>query len=210
MSNVLRLNSFNYEKVLQAVAYLQKINPDNTGYLKIVKLIYLADRYHLRYYGCTFTNDKFVAMRNGPAGSNTANVVGLNLDFLDTHEIEEIEKVLKRDNNTIQVTLEQNDLLSKSAIKALEFANSNFGNISLGDLIELAHEYPEWKRHFLFFKKHPESKQDINIVDMFDNPEISESPNLGIFFSGKDPFEMPSDLLHDVKQDCLLHVEYQE
>jgi hypothetical protein len=52
--------------------------------MKALKLIFLADRYHLCRYGRLITNDSYVAMKHGPVPSATRDIVESN-DYLDEY-----------------------------------------------------------------------------------------------------------------------------
>ena len=63
---------FNYKKATQALAYFAEKSGGTINRLKGLKLIYFADRYHLRKYGRLITNDTYFAMDNGSGISVTA------------------------------------------------------------------------------------------------------------------------------------------
>ena len=61
-------------KIIEALHYiLHKIKIADK--IKIIKLIYLADKYHLVRYGRTITNDDYYAMEYGPVGSTVKDVL---------------------------------------------------------------------------------------------------------------------------------------
>ena len=62
---------FNERKAAQAAAYLLCKAGGSLNVLKLVKLMYLAERESLRRYGETITGDALVSMRNGPVLSAT-------------------------------------------------------------------------------------------------------------------------------------------
>lgn len=56
----------NYRKITQALNYLATKNPDKKiNKLKAIKLVWIADRYHLRKYGRPITWDTYEAMPLG-------------------------------------------------------------------------------------------------------------------------------------------------
>ena len=56
------LLEFDYKKATQAINYLTKKEGGQIDKLKLIKLIYLADRYHLRRYGRRVVNYADLAM----------------------------------------------------------------------------------------------------------------------------------------------------
>lgn len=68
-------------KIIQAVCYiLGRIGKANK--LKLVKLLYLADKCHLVRYGRTITGDEYWAMDYGPVGSTAKDILGFDEAFL--------------------------------------------------------------------------------------------------------------------------------
>ena len=53
--------------------------------LKALKLVYFADRYHLRRYGRPVIGDEYLAMQYGPVPSNTKDIAEMG-DFLGQEE----------------------------------------------------------------------------------------------------------------------------
>jgi hypothetical protein len=68
-----------------------------------------------------------------------------------------------------------NDLLSRNEMNPLDMAMQLFSG---KPLVELSHEYPEWKRYKELFDNKLVSMRPININDFFENPDINNSPNI--------------------------------
>ena len=63
-------------KIIQALAYIVYQQPDHkVNSMKAYKLLWLADRYHLRQTGRTITGDVFYALPHGVVPSDAKNVV---------------------------------------------------------------------------------------------------------------------------------------
>lgn len=61
---------FDFPRTLAAITYIASQDiPELTQY-KILKLLFLADKYHLVRYGRTITGDKYAAMNDGPVPSH--------------------------------------------------------------------------------------------------------------------------------------------
>ncbi len=139
---------FKYEAATQALNYLAVKSGGTLNKLKALKLIFFADRYHVRKYGRPVTGDEYLAMQYGPVASSVKDIAEMS-SFLDPkvasyakHFVSPINKLAFR-----SVAAVDTDQLSESDIEALDFAWSKFGAISKYELAELTHEYPEWKRH---------------------------------------------------------------
>ncbi|MCR6651795.1 MAG: Panacea domain-containing protein [Cellvibrionaceae bacterium] len=62
---------FSEEKVAQMTAYLLSLSGGRESYLKILKMLYLADRDYLGRFGISISGDAMVAMPHGPVLSQT-------------------------------------------------------------------------------------------------------------------------------------------
>jgi uncharacterized phage-associated protein len=77
----------NTKAVVQTIYYiLQKTG--SLEKMKIVKLVYLADKLHLLSFGRTITRDNYRAMKNGPVGSTTLDILNEKIDYLKESDIE--------------------------------------------------------------------------------------------------------------------------
>ena len=64
------------KKIIQALAYIAYQQPDHkVNNMKAYKLLWLADRYHLRQTGRTITGDVFYALPHGVVPSDAKNIV---------------------------------------------------------------------------------------------------------------------------------------
>lgn len=77
------------QKTINMLGYLAKKQEDEAmNFMKAYKLIWLADRYHLRNYGRTITGDRYFAMQRGLVPSDTKNIVeGENPRFHADHNL---------------------------------------------------------------------------------------------------------------------------
>lgn len=135
-------------KIVQALCYfLTKIK--RADKLRLVKLLFLADKYHLIRYGRTVTNDEYWAMTFGPVGTATKDILTLDPSFLDEDEYGYAKKSLQKIGEyefEIGISCDT-DMLSETDIEALDFILDNFGNMREGDFIQYTHKYPEWKQY---------------------------------------------------------------
>jgi len=147
------------QTITQAIYLILRELGQKTDKMKIVKLLFLADKYHLLHYGRTITDDSYCAMQHGPVGSIALNILNYNTDgvkdYLLNTEIEyasnliEITSLLKRNVTNNPCNFE---MLSETDRQAIKYIVSEFGRMSTPDLKEYTHLYPEWKQYKDNFK----------------------------------------------------------
>lgn len=145
--------------------------------LRALKLIYFADRYHLRRYGRPVIGDEYLAMEYGPVPSGTKDIAEL-CDFLGKEE-KEYAKMFIKPNEHHSYSSErevEETVFSQSDREALEWAWKNFGKIPRFKLAELTHEYPEWKRHEASLKARLASRAPMNYRDFLEDPPKGFEP----------------------------------
>ena len=159
------------QKIIQCLGYiLSKIDTADTDKLKLVKLMYLADKCHLLRYGRTVTNDEYWAMSYGPVGSVVKDILGFDPEFL-SNEYEYLIKIIKKINNyTFQVADDFNsddlDLLSETDIECLDFINDNFGQLNTKALIDYTHKYCEWSQYKELFDRKETRREKIEVDEV--------------------------------------------
>jgi len=194
-----------YKKITQIINYLVR-KDERAGSipeLKIIKLVWAADRYHLRKYARTVSEDRYVAMKNGPVGSLTKDVaefsdndysnveptdfqyIGAYIHFSKNNEYGDITSVNEVDE----------DELSDTDKEALDFAWDNFGKYDWRKLVEITHKYPEWTKHQASLESHTVKSEEINMLDFFENIDDEG-----------DPFRVTNEFLADSKE---MFLEYQ-
>lgn len=142
------------DKAIEVVYYLL-LKLGISDKLKLVKLIYLADKYHLIRFGRTITNDDYYAMRCGPVGSTVLDVLKLGSKSNATG-IELASKLIEQaDSNSFKIKGSDYKIrtLSESDLEAIDFIAKEFGKWSSQNLINYAHRYPEWKKHEMTLSK---------------------------------------------------------
>lgn len=138
-----------YKKATQALNLLARKKDGKINKMKAIKLIFLADRLHLRKYGRPIVGDMYWAMKLGPVGSLTKNIA--ELSSISEEALIYAKKYIKpADNNkrTI-ISLKQEDLsvFSKTDIECMESVYKEFSDKDQFELAEITHEYPEWIKH---------------------------------------------------------------
>ncbi|NLD91669.1 MAG: SocA family protein [Fibrobacter sp.] len=167
--------------IVQTINYILK-KTGRIDKLKIVKLVYLADKMHLMLYGRTITGDSYCVMKNGPVGSTTLDILNENLEFLEDSDIEYSKKFLTMvsfDSKLYEATnaVPEFDFLSESDQTVLDRIIALFAKKSSMSLVELTHKYPEWKQYESEFINQTRKHADIRIDELF---SAIENDPLGI------------------------------
>jgi hypothetical protein len=188
MNDKVRLNRyshFNIEKIIQVLAYIQK-ETGTQSKLELIKYLFFADRLNIRRHFSFISRDHYYALKLGPVASETLDVLDKHDEYLNypENELQLLDKIDIRDNRTRIINETNTDLLSKNEMRSIGFVADTFK--SSMPLVELTHEYPEWKRYKELFDTRQASKIDIEIEDFFTNPDMNNSPYLAKYF-GKDP-----------------------
>jgi uncharacterized phage-associated protein len=186
------LLEFDYKKATQAINYLTKREGGQIGKLKLIKLVYLADRYHLRRYGRPVINDAYLAMQLGPVGSSVKDIAEFS-DFLDEGERSYATKYLARGgeaNTVVSRTDVDESIFSKSELEALDFSYSQFGTQSASSLVNVTHRYPEWRKFRSALESKETTREPMSYTDFFDNPASGSV----------DKFALTSDILSASKE----------
>ena len=155
--------------IIEALHYiLKKIRKADK--IKLVKLVYLADKYHLIRYGRTITNDDYYAMQHGPVGTTVKDVLSFDSFSLTPNGIKYASRLLDRiDNNTFaanpsaRVTF---DMLSETDKEALDFVVENFGSMGPWKLRDYTHKYPEWYQYADLFKNKLTRRERIDTKEL--------------------------------------------
>lgn len=116
------------------------------SYMKLLKLMYLADRKALLAYGRPITYDRFVSMDHGPVLSQTYNlmVAEESPDQAPSYW----RSVISGPTNyelSLRVTDPPHDQLSPAQERVLDDVFHEFGAMSRWELVALVHTLPEWR-----------------------------------------------------------------
>lgn len=164
---------FDHKKATQILNYFAAQAGGKINKMKALKLVFLADRYHLRKYGRLITNDFYVAMKLGPVPSAVIDIAESDT-FLDEAYKDYASKYIKPLDSGRQVESVDNvdtSFFSESDIEALEFSWNNFGQYKKWSLSDFTHYYPEWKRHEQAIRAGSKC-ENIQLEDFLDDPDV--------------------------------------
>ena len=138
---------FSEQRVAQMAAYLLGQEKGRMNYLKLIKLLYLADRASMKRHGHPISGDRYVSMDHGPVLSQTFNFIkgaaksaehGWNYWIADQADY---AVSLKR-----KATRESLDALSEANIDVLDSVHTKFGKMDQWKLVDYVHRYcKEWQ-----------------------------------------------------------------
>jgi len=155
--------------IIEAIYYiLKKIKKADK--IKLVKLLYLADKYHLIRYGRTITNDDYYAMEHGPVGTTVKDVLSFDSFSLAANAIKYASRLLNKvDENTFTANPSARvpfDMLSDTDKEALDFVVEHFGSMSSWKLRNYTHQYPEWYQYEDLFRSKRTKRERIDTKEL--------------------------------------------
>ena len=171
-----------FRKVVQALAYLASKQPDHMiDAWKAYKLLWIADRYHLRQYGRMITGDTYHALPHGPVPSDAKNIIdGQPLSYMTAID-GYVEKYLRKDSlraRSYHSTDEQDlRVFSKTDLDALDRVLELYGAWDCKQLEEFSHQYPDWKKYEKCIQTEgKKASYPIDVKLFFTNPKHDECP----------------------------------
>lgn len=141
---------FNQKKAAQVSAFFANQEGGRINVLKLVKLLYLSDRYFMEKYRAPILYDNFYSLDNGPVVSYTLNLINGEIqqsadwdEWMSDRDRHEVAI-----NRPVNQRLDREDLdeLSDAEFAALEEVWRKFGSKNQWDLVEWTHTHcSEWK-----------------------------------------------------------------
>ncbi len=135
---------FNFDKACQAVAYfLRRAHGHRMNYMKLVKLLYVADRECIAESGRTLTGSRFIAMERGPVVEDVYSLIrGQHVQSPEWSEY------FKTDEYHLEMKLDpgMGELTRFTAAKLDEIYN-RYRDKDEWDMVRLTHEFDEWKNN---------------------------------------------------------------
>jgi uncharacterized phage-associated protein len=125
------------QKRINAILFFAMKAPENKiSRLRLMKLLWLADRIHLNRYGRFILRDTYYALPHGPVPSKTMDLSERSVEDIFTVRGYEIEA---EDNFNPK-------FFSKSDLEVLNEVWERFGDLKELVLRDYSHFFPEWKR----------------------------------------------------------------
>lgn len=192
---------FSFEKFLAAVQYMAGESLPEFDKYKIVKLLFLADKYHLVKFARPITGDRYCALEYGPVGSQSLDLLTWFTNFkrgtpdTEDHRIYQMAEALDLDfkfryPRFSNRSAPEVSYLSKSDLIALDFAIKRFGHLDFDGLKSITHlmyayrrtwhENPNGPMDFEdFFEEDSEAIEGAKEL-MIENAQVAEDyPSIG-------------------------------
>lgn len=169
---------FSHRKATQALNSFAAKAGGKINKMRALKLVYFADRYHLRKYGRPVVGDEYLAMNYGPVASGTKDLAEMS-DFLGEEERSYAKRFIAPSETQLAVNSVahvEEKVFSESDREALDFAWRRFGRVDKFALSEITHAYPEWKRHEPALRSKVASRVPMNYRDFLQDPEGDADP----------------------------------
>ena len=136
---------FDFTKTVQASAVVLRSHGKRMSYLRLLKLLYIADRELLAKMGRTITGDRAMAMKNGPVLSTVYNLIKQK-----SAQAHQWDTYIHKTGYQIHLRVDPGiGQLSKGEIEKLEELCDRYRNTDDWTLSEeITHEFAEWKSAF--------------------------------------------------------------
>jgi uncharacterized phage-associated protein len=136
---------FDFEKSLQAAGCLLELHGDRMEYVRLLKLLYIADREMMAEAGAPITGDRAVAMDHGPVLSHVYDLVKGKAARAGewAHSIRTVHHWVALQQPTGR------GKLNKAEIEKLQEVTERYQDDSEWDICAKTHQFPEWKKHFV-------------------------------------------------------------
>jgi uncharacterized phage-associated protein len=135
---------FSEIKTTQMAAYLLKKQGGRMAYLKMLKLLYLAEREAMAKWGESMSGDMFVSMPHGPVMSETYDlIIGDSQGYWNELIKGEAGYELSLARNIETEDLEE---LCPAEIKIMDKVFDEFGKMGKWEIRDYTHDHcPEWQ-----------------------------------------------------------------
>jgi uncharacterized phage-associated protein len=136
---------FDFDKALQASGVLLSLDGDRMERIRLLKLLYIADRELLAERGQTITGDRAVAMEHGPVLSQVYDLIKG-----EASRAGEWGRFVHTANHAIELRDDPGrGELSRGEIEKLTEVTDRYRNVDDWALSEATHEFEEWARNFV-------------------------------------------------------------
>lgn len=194
------MQGFNYRKAVQCLNYLAKKGGGHINKMKAIKLLWLADRLHLRLYGRPVLDDQYVAMKFGPVQSGVKDLAEDKVEFLAEEESAYRNEYLALEgHNVLSKKSVDLGIFSDSDHEVLDSIYQHFGQLSQFALADLSHRYPEWNKFQEELENGEGSRFPMELADFFNNPSDGKDD---FFAMDSDQLELSHSLFSENQAIC--------
>jgi uncharacterized phage-associated protein len=135
---------FNFDKALQSAAVLLERDGNRMGRIRLLKLLYIAERELLAETARPLTGDRAMAMQHGPVLSHVYDLIKG-----EAARAGEWDHYIHSDGHAVELRIEPaRGKLSRREIEKLIEVSDRCRNIDDWELSETTHEFDEWSRNY--------------------------------------------------------------
>lgn len=134
---------------MMAMEFLERAKNKTMSYMKLIKLMYLADRRVIELHNKRISYDTYYNMKNGVILSDTLYTMR---EAHKPHHKEEwsLWDYYIRKNNTYNLKIRGNEtkinVLSEKELEVIEYISTKYGDMDVWDLIDnVIHKLSEWE-----------------------------------------------------------------
>jgi len=134
---------FNETKAAELAAYFLQKSGGEMFLLKLLKLLYIAERESIRETGRSITCDRFVSMDHGPVLSRTLNLMNGTVQGGGSWTA----MIAPRNGHKLSITDESEVAFDELSERELEIADrvfEKYGHVPRFELADLTHQFGEW------------------------------------------------------------------
>lgn len=156
---------FDIKKAVQlAASFLSKEPSNSMYYVKLLKLMYLADRENIIQSAYPVTGDALVALKRGPVLSEILYYMAR-----EKHSDDWSRHFNVSEDNKIKLTQDPGKgLLSRSINAITDRLFEQFKDYTVNEIVKYTHDLPEWRKTKL------SGSRDIDVRDILIDAELSE------------------------------------
>lgn len=145
------MQQVDHKKIRDVMLYITKQNGGTIQFKKLLKLVFLSDRLHLRKFGRTLSTDDYYAMGKGPVATMTYDTCKqITGRAPDLGENGELSNFFEKGSSNFEIKAKDlPDLLSfsMSETKVLDQIYRVYGQKSGSELSDITHGFHEWKKY---------------------------------------------------------------
>lgn len=134
---------FHYERALEASCYLVRLYGGQMNYMKLIKLLYIAERELLAEIATPLTGDTYKALDNGPVLSRVLDQIkrrsGTDRTWQDYLQTARYDVHLRVDPGVKN--------LSKAIEVKLQEVAERYRFYDQYQMVDITHEFPEWAEY---------------------------------------------------------------
>jgi len=182
------------KKIIQVLTYLAGKEDDKVmDNMKAYKLMWLADRYHLRQTGRTITGDTYYAMPHGIVPSDAKCVLENVKTKMRTPKGYKERYIVNKGSHQFMVVDEADQkVFSDSDQEALDKVWETFGSMNAKQLSALSHKFPEWT----FYRNLLKDKDQKNSYRVDLDHFFEDCPESEFFNESKELLCLTQELYH--------------